>query len=263
MTERKLIEILILENQIEANRMKDTLEEHKIPFVIKEYTDLEYGNIKRKKGWGRLESYKEFEQQILDLYSEGFVYDPNEKTESIENMGETPEINQVKKGRVKEIIIVILLLSVSFLAYKTYELNQIITRAYNNKNFTHEHGRYSFRMKWKSSGNDYYLAQDEYDRGLFNKFSFYDPKGKLIYIGFDEDQDGINEKTIGLDTNNDTLRIFYDQNGDGIDDKSIVNLSKTLRLTFQDINFDRKWDTIIVNNKSYSVEQFEGIFKSN
>jgi hypothetical protein len=263
MTENRLIEILTLENQFEANRMRIVLEEQKIPFIIKEYSDLEYGNIKGKRGWGRLESYKEYEQDILDLYKQGFQSKPvNEqftdetKDDGEQDTYEASKINRGKKSKTKEIILVVLLLSTSFLGFKVYDLNRIINRPSIDKNFTHIHGRYSFRMQWKSSGKDYLLEEDEHGTGLFNKISFSDPKGILVFLAFDEDQDGIREKTIMFDTNKDTLGITYDQNGDGIGDKSTIRFNKDFNLTFQDINFDRKCDSVFVNHKSYSVEQF-------
>lgn len=268
MTENRLIEILTLENQFEANRMKVVLKEQKIPFIIKEYTDLEYGNIKGKRGWGRLESYKEYEQDILDLNQQGFrsklineelTNETNDGNE--QNTYEASEIKQSKKSKTKEIIIVVLLLSTSFLGFKVYDLNRIINRPSLDKNFTHIHGRYSFRMQWKSSGKDYLLEEDEHGTGLFNKISFFDPKGILVFLAFDEDQDGIREKTIMFDTNKDTLGITYDKNGDGIGDKSTTRFNKDFYLTLLDINFDRKCDSVFINHKSYSMKQFMQLFK--
>jgi hypothetical protein len=266
MTERKLIEILILENQIEANRMKDTLEERKIPFVLKEYTDLEYGNVKGKRGWGRLESYKEFEQEILQLYREGFVTPPfNDEglpgNSDHDKDNERSGISPIKKTNVKEIVIILLLLSTCFLAYKVYDLNRIINRPSIDKNFKLVHGSHFFLKQWKSSGKDYYLAEDQNGTGLFNKHSLYDPKGILSFIALDDNGDGIREKTIFFDTNKDTLDISYDQNEDGIGDKNNLRFNKNFNLIFQDFNFDRKYDSVFVNHKSYSIEQFLAIFK--
>jgi hypothetical protein len=268
MTEQKLIEILTLENAIEANRMRAALEAREIPFLIKEYADLEYGNVKRRKGWGRLESYKEFEQEILELYKEGFATNAitdemlNENDdEDAEKGNERSGINPPKKKRTKEIIIILLVLSTSFLAYKVYDLNQIFQRPTRDANFKHLYGRDFYLLQWKRSGKDFYLAENLHGKEAFDKRSTYDLDGRLAYVSFDEDEDGIFEKSIGLDTNNDTLSMIFDMNADGVADKSLTRFNKNHELIFQDFNFDRKCDSVFIDRKSYSVEQFINMLK--
>lgn len=270
MTEQKLVEILTLENQFEANRMKVVLEENKIPFIIKEYTDLEYGNVKGKRGWGRLESYEQFEQDILNLYKQGFnsatineeivneetVNEEEETVDQENNLNERPKSNQGKKRDIKGILIIILIISTSYLGYKFYDLRQIVDRSSYDKNFTFTRERYSTLTKWRSSGKNASLAEDKGVNGMFDKFSYYDINGKLLSVSFDKDDDGIIEEFIALNIDGDTSSSYYDRNKDGAIDSSNENLSKNVNLIFIDKNFDRQWDSVVINKNPYSFEQY-------
>jgi hypothetical protein len=268
MAEQKLIEVLTFGNQWEATRMKAILEEHEIPFIIKEYQDLEYGNIKGKRGWGRLESYKAFEQEILNFYNEktesNFLDDEmNNAENAISESGSSLSnaINQNKKWNIKNTLIFLLLVSTSYLGFKVYAFNRIINRSANDKNFTHVYGTSFYLMQWKCSGKDFYLAEDGYGNGTFSKFSISDPNGRVANVSFDEDQDGVYEKTIYLKTNNDTIEICYDKNNDAVADENVIYLSENNNLTFKDVNFDREWDSVLVNNKRYSMNEFTNMLK--
>jgi hypothetical protein len=61
--------ILILENQMEAQRLSAILEEEKIPHVVRSYHDSVYNGIFQSgRGWGHLEAPEEYEDKILSIY---------------------------------------------------------------------------------------------------------------------------------------------------------------------------------------------------
>ncbi|MFP4047501.1 MAG: hypothetical protein ACLFPH_10615 [Bacteroidales bacterium] len=61
--------ILILENQMEAQRLGAILEEENIPHVIRSYNDSVYDGIfQAGRGWGHLEAPKEYKDKIVSIY---------------------------------------------------------------------------------------------------------------------------------------------------------------------------------------------------
>ena len=61
--------ILILENQIEAQRLSSILDEEGIPHVVRSYYDSAYDGIfQSQRGWGHLEAPEDYEDTINILY---------------------------------------------------------------------------------------------------------------------------------------------------------------------------------------------------
>ncbi|MCF8336220.1 MAG: DUF2007 domain-containing protein [Bacteroidales bacterium] len=62
-------EILVLENQMEAQRLSSMLDEEGIPHVVRSYYDSAYDGIfQSQRGWGHLEAPEEYEDTIHKLY---------------------------------------------------------------------------------------------------------------------------------------------------------------------------------------------------
>ena len=60
--------ILSLNSEIDALRIKDILDSHEIPHVIRTYSDTAYdGLFQNQYGWGVLEADVAFESRILEL----------------------------------------------------------------------------------------------------------------------------------------------------------------------------------------------------
>jgi hypothetical protein len=60
--------ILSLSNEIEAIRIKELLDNHKIPHVIRSFRDTAYdGLFQHQYGWGVLEADEANEDKILEL----------------------------------------------------------------------------------------------------------------------------------------------------------------------------------------------------
>jgi len=60
--------ILTLENQFEAQRIKDILNNANIPYIIRSYHDSAYdGLFQGQQGWGVLEADEKYEKRILEL----------------------------------------------------------------------------------------------------------------------------------------------------------------------------------------------------
>jgi hypothetical protein len=60
--------ILNLNSEIEALRIKDILDDNKIPHIIRSFHDTAYdGLFQNQCGWGVLEADEEDEARILDL----------------------------------------------------------------------------------------------------------------------------------------------------------------------------------------------------
>ena len=75
----KYIEILVLENEMEAQRLASILEQEKIPHVVQSYHDSVYDGIfQAQKGWGHLEAPEEYADKIREIY-ENMKNDPEEE----------------------------------------------------------------------------------------------------------------------------------------------------------------------------------------
>lgn len=67
--EEKYSEILILENEIEAQRLASILEQESIPHVVRSYHDSVYDGIfQSQRGWGHLEAPEEYAEKIREIY---------------------------------------------------------------------------------------------------------------------------------------------------------------------------------------------------
>jgi hypothetical protein len=63
--------ILDLNNEFEAERMKEILKEKNIPFGIVPVSDSAFGSIEiLENGWGYLEAPSRFKNEILEIYAE-------------------------------------------------------------------------------------------------------------------------------------------------------------------------------------------------
>lgn len=63
--------ILTIKSEIDALRIKDILDSHKIPHIIRSYFDSAYDGIfQTQYGWGVLEADEKDETRILDLLKE-------------------------------------------------------------------------------------------------------------------------------------------------------------------------------------------------
>lgn len=61
--------ILILENEMEAQRLASILEQENIPHVVRSYHDSVYDGIfQNVRGWGHLEAPGQHKEQILSIY---------------------------------------------------------------------------------------------------------------------------------------------------------------------------------------------------
>jgi hypothetical protein len=61
--------ILILENEMEAQRLSAILDDEEIPHVLRSYHDSVYDGIfQNAKGWGHLEAPEQYREKILSLY---------------------------------------------------------------------------------------------------------------------------------------------------------------------------------------------------
>jgi hypothetical protein len=63
--------ILDLNNEFEAERLEEILNEKNIPFGIVPVSDSVFGTIEiLKNGWGYLEAPTRFKKEILEIYAE-------------------------------------------------------------------------------------------------------------------------------------------------------------------------------------------------
>lgn len=63
--------ILTLDNGIEAQLLKNLLQERNIPHVIKSNYDSAYdGLFQLQKGWGYVEAPAEYEKEIIEIYND-------------------------------------------------------------------------------------------------------------------------------------------------------------------------------------------------
>lgn len=63
--------IAVLDNLIEAAIFEEILKDNAIPYIIRSYDDLAYGNIYQlSKGWGEVEAPEEYGDKIRQLLTE-------------------------------------------------------------------------------------------------------------------------------------------------------------------------------------------------
>lgn len=67
----KIKEILTLKNGIEAQIMREILDEKKIPCIIRSYYDSAYDGIfQTQSAWGYIEALPEYAEEILAIYKD-------------------------------------------------------------------------------------------------------------------------------------------------------------------------------------------------
>ncbi|RLC50799.1 MAG: hypothetical protein DRZ79_03820 [Candidatus Cloacimonadota bacterium] len=63
--------ILVLDNEIDANLMKEELSKRNIPHIIRSYHDSAYdGLFQMQKGWGIIKAPAEFEAEISRIHQD-------------------------------------------------------------------------------------------------------------------------------------------------------------------------------------------------
>jgi len=61
--------ILVLENEMEAQRLDSILEQENIPHVVRSYHDSVYDGIfQSQRGWGHLEAPEKYSEQIREIF---------------------------------------------------------------------------------------------------------------------------------------------------------------------------------------------------
>jgi len=61
--------ILVLENEMEAQRLDSILEQENIPHVVRSYQDSVYDGIfQSQRGWGHLEAPGKYAEQIREIF---------------------------------------------------------------------------------------------------------------------------------------------------------------------------------------------------
>ena len=64
-------QIVVLDNEIEANIMEDVLKDRDIPHLIQSYHVPGYdGVFQFHLGWGHIESKEEYKEEILEIYED-------------------------------------------------------------------------------------------------------------------------------------------------------------------------------------------------
>ncbi len=64
-------QIVVLDNEIEANIMEDVLKDRDIPHLIQSYHVPGYdGVFQFHMGWGHIESSEEYKEEILEIYED-------------------------------------------------------------------------------------------------------------------------------------------------------------------------------------------------
>lgn len=67
----KPVKILVLNNEFEADLIKQILTERNIPFMIRNFHDSAYDGLwQTRSGWAHLMAPPEYKDEILQIYSE-------------------------------------------------------------------------------------------------------------------------------------------------------------------------------------------------
>jgi predicted membrane chloride channel (bestrophin family) len=81
----KPIKILVLNNEFEADLIRQILTEKDIPFMMRTFHDSAYDGLwEARSGWGHLMAPSEFKDEILKIYSEM----ANSKVDGAEDFGQ-------------------------------------------------------------------------------------------------------------------------------------------------------------------------------
>ncbi len=68
---KDFIKILKLDNEVEAQLMKNSLEERNIPHMVRSYHDSAYDGIYQfQKGWGVILAPESFKEEITEIYND-------------------------------------------------------------------------------------------------------------------------------------------------------------------------------------------------
>jgi hypothetical protein len=77
--------IAVLENQFEAQYLKEILDEREIPHFLRSYHDTAYdGLFQMQKGWGVVNAPEEFHEEIIEIIEEIRAQQPLEDDEIVE-----------------------------------------------------------------------------------------------------------------------------------------------------------------------------------
>jgi hypothetical protein len=68
---KDFVKILKLDNEVEAQLMKNSLEERNIPHMVRSYHDSAYDGIYQfQKGWGVILAPESFKEEIMEIYND-------------------------------------------------------------------------------------------------------------------------------------------------------------------------------------------------
>ena len=110
----KVIKILTLKNQIEADILEKVLKKEKIPFNLKSFHDSVYDGLfeLRQDGWGIIEAPSEFKKQILKLYNDSIIQPKhNNKDKKFNPKNTSKELKRILIVIFVLIVIIFILLS--------------------------------------------------------------------------------------------------------------------------------------------------------
>lgn len=65
------VKVVVIENQFEAQVLESILEERGIPYFLKTYDDVAYGNLYQlHRGWGQLTAPERFKDEIVEIVND-------------------------------------------------------------------------------------------------------------------------------------------------------------------------------------------------
>jgi hypothetical protein len=114
----EMINILTLNNEIEANLLEEVLNENDIPFIIKNFHDNAYdGLFQMQFGWGVVESYEENREKIIEFYD--LIKKENKEFAADDNSINITADEMPKKNR-SIIILFVVILSILILIFSIW-----------------------------------------------------------------------------------------------------------------------------------------------
>lgn len=220
-----------LESEFDFQRVTSSLNESKISFTARKYSDSNFPSLDMHQGFGDVTVLVDSEMELRSMIEELTGTQPRRVNQFVSK-------NVIKKVNKRKILLIAYAVIVSiiclrfwYLSYRTsqdknntsewsLDLQDLITKRkktdiivsrYTDANYDQN---FESTIFYSKEGVRLLESKDLNEDGFYEENFFYNLKGENTGAQFDRDNDGITEELIFVLNNGDTLKLF-DSNKDG------------------------------------------------
>jgi len=220
-----------LESELDFRRVTSTLNESKVSYSARKYSDSNFPALDLQQGFGDITVSVDNEMELRSMIEELTGTKPQRVNQFVSQ-------NSGKGLSVRQILLISYAFIVSLLCLRYWYLNY---RTSEDKNSTFEWSfdaqvlttkrkatgitsvrsidanydqNFELTMSYSKEGVRLVEWRDLNEDGYYEETSSYNLKGERTGVQFDRDNDGITEEVIIVLNNGDTLKL-YDSNKDG------------------------------------------------